>query len=340
MASTIDREISLRAMESAQRPRCSACDAQTIPADSAREGGYFYCPGCHLVQVWPRPSEKDLASYYDQTYQVDRNNYLQRIKRDGADLLKLITARPGMKDLLEVGSSWGGFLALAKSRGFNVKGVEISPQAARWAQERENLDIHCGTLASSPFVGRGEFDLVVAWHVIEHLIDPLEFLRQARSCLRPGGLLALRTPNVASLVSRANGRAWEWFGAPTHLTLFSPQGLARITTRAGFCLETIRTRRGDAHNPWFELVRGTLLRAGFGAHIKKSLGWEDRGLQERQMQEECDGEARRVRTLSKMDAAFDGVLFFLYPAEYVLNLCGRGPELLYLGRFANNGEAL
>ena len=312
--------------------RCLACDAPMEALCTGREDGYFSCRHCCLVRAWPPPTAEALKSYYADSYEVDRENYIRGVNQNGENLLGLLTQRSGVGRLLEVGCSWGGFLALAESRGWKVAGVELSPEPARWAREREALEVHLGTLESSPFVGCGQFDVVVAWHVIEHLIDPLEFLRQAYSCLKPGGILALRTPNVASLIARMNGRAWEWFGAPAHLTLFSPAALDRTVQRAGFQIQEIRTRRGDANNPWFEFIRGIAVRASAGARIKKFLGWHANNPALRTRGDVHVRGSRRMQTLAQLNRVANVAFFFLYPAELLLNRFGGGSEIFLLGR--------
>jgi SAM-dependent methyltransferase len=312
--------------------RCLSCDDSMRPLSASRDDGFYFCCRCYLLRVWPLPSDDELQSYYAGAYEVDRENYMLGVERNGEELLGLLGKHSKKGHLLEIGCSWGGFLALAESRGWKVSGVELAPESGRWAREHLSLEVHSGTLGSSPFVGTERFDVVAAWHVIEHLRDPLAFLREVYSCLKPNGILALRTPNLASLVARLNGRRWEWFGAPAHLTLFSPHGLATLCARAGFSLEFARTRRGDARNPWIEIARGTLLRAGVGPRIKQFLGWESRTLASASQKHLCSGNGQRLRMLGRLDRAADRILFFLYPVEVLCDLIESGPEILHLAR--------
>jgi 2-polyprenyl-3-methyl-5-hydroxy-6-metoxy-1,4-benzoquinol methylase len=323
------------AIDAEMGPKCLACNIPMEPFRAAQEDGYFLCRRCSLVRVSPPPTEEALRNYYAECYQVDRENYMRGIQRNGENLLRLLKRQSSVGRVLEIGSSWGGFLTFAASHGWRVAGVELSPEAACWAREHGAPEVHCGTLASSPFLGGGEFDAVVAWHVIEHLVDPLEFLRQAYSCLRPGGILALRTPNIASFAARVNGRAWEWFGAPAHLALFSPVALARVVERAGFQILETHTLRGDSHNPWLETVRGTLIRSGIGAQLKAWLGWKrvepDAALHHQMSR----GQNRRMQSLARLDRAADVVLFPLYPCEMLINSLHGGAEIFLVARRAD-----
>jgi SAM-dependent methyltransferase len=98
------------------------------------------------------------------------------------------------------------------------------------------------------------YDAVVTFHVIEHLQDPIEFLRSCRKLLREGGVLILKTPNVASWIAKKTGAYWEWLCPPAHIHLFSSRTLDLALQRSGFSVQGIWSRRGDAHNNLFQLV--------------------------------------------------------------------------------------
>jgi SAM-dependent methyltransferase len=71
--------------------------------------------------------------------------------------------------------------------------------------------------------------------LLEHVPDADELVSDGAAALRPGGVLAVLTPDAGSPVSRALGRRWpEAIRAPEHLTLFSRRGLAALLGRHGF----------------------------------------------------------------------------------------------------------
>lgn len=106
----------------------------------------------------------------------------------------------GRGRILDVGCALGTFLAMARDRGLDAHGVEISQFASTFARERRGLDVFTGDLENYR-ADDASFDVVTFWDAIEHVTHPLENLRSARRLLRPGGLLLLTTDNFDCLVA-------------------------------------------------------------------------------------------------------------------------------------------
>jgi SAM-dependent methyltransferase len=103
---------------------------------------------------------------------------------------------------LDIGCNRGLFLEAARRRGWQVTGVEIAEAAAQLARAGYGLTV-LPDLAALP--ARAGFDLVTAWHVLEHTLQPAGFIKAARQQVRPGGILALQVPSydyVAEFQSR------------------------------------------------------------------------------------------------------------------------------------------
>lgn len=115
--------------------------------------------------------------------------------------------------VLEVGAGSGAFTKRLVDAGFQVEAADLDPTG--WPLE--GVPLHVVDLNEPRWpLPEGAFDAVVAVEVIEHVENPSAFLRNARRRLKPGGLLFLTTPNVASLASR---RALLLRG---HLAFFGP----------------------------------------------------------------------------------------------------------------------
>jgi SAM-dependent methyltransferase len=80
----------------------------------------------------------------------------------------------------------------------------------------------------------GTFDVITAWHVLEHVPHPRELLEQLRQRLNPGGVLIVSVPNLASWQGHLFGPSWFHLDPPRHLLHFEPKTLDTYLDRAGY----------------------------------------------------------------------------------------------------------
>ena len=132
---------------------------------------------------------------------------------------------------LDVGCGSGSALGVAQALGWQVAGVEVDEAAAARAR-RFSAQIHVGDVLGAPFA-TGSFDVVTAYHVLEHVPDPVAVLRRMLEWLAPGGLLIVEVPNAGGLGAAIFGSAWSGLELPRHLSHFSPESLSRAVERAG-----------------------------------------------------------------------------------------------------------
>lgn len=159
-------------------------------------------------------------------------------------------------EVLDVGCGGGAFLAGARSLGWRVVGVEPDRRAVEVARVARGLDVRAGTLEEQRFAA-DRFDAVTSSHVIEHVHDPLGFLRECGRVLKPGGRIVVVTPNTESLGRRRLGAAWIGLDPPRHLHLFSCATMRRLAVRAGLTVLGVRSSVRNAEFAWL-LGRGHL----------------------------------------------------------------------------------
>lgn len=154
-----------------------------------------------------------------------------RLKLRGKAAIILPFVGDGM--LLDVGCGSGERLQRHVALGWDGWGVEISPEAARYAREERGLRVFQGDLPGAGFPA-GTFDMVVFSHSLEHMFSPTATLREVNRILRPGGRLFLALPNAASAEARLFGRWWFGWEVPRHLYHFTPRTLDRCLRQTGF----------------------------------------------------------------------------------------------------------
>ncbi len=126
--------------------------------------------------------------------------------------------------LLDIGCGNGGYLATMKELGWGVAGVEMDARAAEIARSRFGIFVYTGSINDAPFE-EASFDAVTMSHVIEHVPEPVDFMRAAARFLKAGGQLVIVTPNGQSLGSRAFKKHWYALDPPRHFVIFTPHSL-------------------------------------------------------------------------------------------------------------------
>jgi 2-polyprenyl-3-methyl-5-hydroxy-6-metoxy-1,4-benzoquinol methylase len=230
-------------------------DRETVPCllcGSAEQGPTYRewpnivrCKACGFVYTSPRPTREALAAVYthdyfenNQSQQLGYDNYVadrELVQRTFVRRLAEIERRwaPARGRLLDVGCALGFFLTVARERGWRPEGAEISAWAADYARRQLGLEVHVGAFCEQRELAPG-LDLVTMWDYIEHSSVPDEDLAQAYALLKPGGVLAITTPDVASWPARVFRAKWMGFKDHEHLYYFSTANLCELLERKGF----------------------------------------------------------------------------------------------------------
>jgi len=167
--------------------------------------------------------------------------------------------------LLEVGCAYGFFLEEAKGFFDHRAGTDYSPAALARARGRAD----CLLLGGTEQIAPGElFDCIACIHVIEHIYDPVGFLRTLAGHLRPGGSIVLATPDMGSFWRPLLRSRWPFFKTPEHVTYFDRRTLAALLERAG--LESVQPL------PYGSAFSLALIGEKLGVRIPD--GWKDRQL--------------------------------------------------------------
>jgi 2-polyprenyl-3-methyl-5-hydroxy-6-metoxy-1,4-benzoquinol methylase len=164
--------------------------------------------------------------------------YLAHVAHRRFTLVEKVVAPPGR--LLDVGCGSGEMLAVARERGWEVQGVEPVEQSATYAVKERGLDVRAVLLQESGLPERS-YDVVSAFHVLEHMPDGLGFLRTMTRWVRPGGCVVVETPNWRSVARRTSGAAWPYLRPLEHVAHYTPTTLASTLRRAGLTPVHIHT---------------------------------------------------------------------------------------------------
>lgn len=165
---------------------------------------------------------------YDENYFTEKREEKTRIAK--SELRRIEKIKPEKGKLLEIGCAAGYFLQVARERGWNAFGLELSEAAAEFGRKQLGLAIETGTVETTHYPNES-FDVIVGMDVIEHVPDPHLFVKRASELLKPEGLLRLATPNAASLAARLRKSKWPHFRPPEHLHYFTPKTIEHLLSR-------------------------------------------------------------------------------------------------------------
>lgn len=137
--------------------------------------------------------------------------------------------------LLDIGCGSGGILSIMRALGWRVEGVDLDPVAVEITRGL-GIPARLGTLESQAYPD-ASFDAIMMSHLIEHVADPVRLVAESHRVLRPGGRLAIATPNAESRGHARFRERWRGLEPPRHLQIFSPRSLLELVTNAGFRVE-------------------------------------------------------------------------------------------------------
>jgi 2-polyprenyl-3-methyl-5-hydroxy-6-metoxy-1,4-benzoquinol methylase len=217
---------------------CPLCGSASVPwrqLDGAELGRCGTCGSAFQLRA-PGPQEIEAlyqGEYFDSWNLNEAYASVENMKRRTARrILEGLSRWVQSGRLLDVGCALGFLLDEARVLGWDAYGVEISPFAAKRAQERFGSRVSQGTLETLE-ASAGSFRAITMIDSIEHVARPGALVRRARELLEPGGVLSVLTPDLGSISARLFGSRWPHFKRE-HLFYATRRGLSRLMEAAGF----------------------------------------------------------------------------------------------------------
>ena len=216
------------------------------------------CVACRtaVTAAPPEPAAHDSGAYGTAKFRLAKavEPVLTAFDRHRLWMLRRGGVAPGAR-VLDAGAGRGRFVATARAAGYDASGLEPSARGVQAAREVYGLELQRAGIEDARVEPRS-YDAVTLWHVLEHVEDPGAVLEIVGAWVRPGGVLLVGVPNLASAQAGAGRGRWFHLDVPRHRTHFTADGLRRLLARTGF--EVVGERHVLAeHNPfgmWQSLV--------------------------------------------------------------------------------------
>lgn len=246
--------------------RSDALDERQAGLRDSDEHKVLECESCSHVFL-DRFSHIDDAFYeqggilQNRPFGSDISERVRHFEAENEERFKRIGNLLINKKVLDFGCGAGAFMQKAAGATAEIVGVEPSAEF-RQAVEKQGFTVH-QDLSDV----KDRYDVVLSFHVLEHLRDPVEVLAVLKKVVKPGGTIYLEVPNVNDalqvLYDVEAYRRFHFFKA--HLHYFSRQSLAetirrakvgkaRIVGHSRFSLANhlywIRHNKPGGHNVW------------------------------------------------------------------------------------------
>ena len=246
---------------------CPLCGTNNLARDrSAYASGRWdlkFCGRCGFLYLenpppyarladefaWERTSQRERARRREQEPLVNALSTASKrvrarlLARDKTASLTHAFVEPG--NLLDVGCGWG--VAMQRILGHPMPGgkprwtpygIEVSPAQADHAktifQPHGGDALHADAITGLKHFEDETFSGVIMSSFLEHDVNPLGVLTEARRVVAANGHGIIKTPNFNCLGRRVRGRRWCGFRFPDHVNYFTPASLRKLVMAAGF----------------------------------------------------------------------------------------------------------
>jgi len=249
---------------------CPFCDSSSFRnAEKFHECyGVSICNRCSSYFVNPVPSMESLSDYYNNSQcNILLDNLVKKRKAKSADFIiddrvaKVIdyiasktNSNQGKIRILEVGCGSGSFLSKLKAsiehlytNKYNLDycGIDIDKNAID-SKVNDELNLVCSSVEDYINRDGNSYDIILHFELIEHLIDPSQFMMDSKKLLRENGIMIFTTQNhnglemVASDYNSYRLLAHSIF-PPMHLNAFSTTNISYFAMKCGFNVLEVST---------------------------------------------------------------------------------------------------
>lgn len=256
-------------------PICNNNNLSGYALDVKRNGPHIsrvICNNCSIVFANPMADEKELEVFYNNYY--EKGNFkLFEYKNKLSLLLKNKTQDYNLKkgdfiykfinkgNILDIGAGIGSVLHLVDSPGFNLYATELDQDAINFVhnQFRNNVQIFKGDLINARYPDNF-FDYIIFNHVIEHTLNPVQYLKEINRILKNNAILYIGTPDIGSNIYKfyrflmfTSLQIPNIVDGIEHTFLFSKKTLKSLVQSTGF--KIITHKNVSLNESFFELIK-------------------------------------------------------------------------------------
>lgn len=220
---------------------CPFCDEKQYHNKFILNGfTHVRCDKCYTVYVTPRLKDEYVDLLYSDEYYSELyiNSMIPAFETRkaliGQRKYKQVEHYANKGSVLDIGCGIGEVIDVFNDNEWDCHAIEFNPGALNWLRQKE---INVTDVHFNEYNTKLKFDVIMAWGVVEHVLDPLNFLKKVHKLLKPGGIFVSEVPHGNSLLvdySRVSGKDPERIlMGEQHIVLYSVDAYRDLHRKAG-----------------------------------------------------------------------------------------------------------
>jgi 2-polyprenyl-3-methyl-5-hydroxy-6-metoxy-1,4-benzoquinol methylase len=229
---------------------CTLCHAPTSLWTTKKDYEIYQCAHCGFAQVRPSvsidlikkiyavsghdtPNIKRETKTLDDVYEQERiyPNAVLDAQRLSKNAVRFWQGKALI--LLDIGAGYGFFTKAFIEKGFKIAAIELADQEARLFYEMNKFKPQ--RVVFEEFQGAPEtFSHILMSQILEHVIDPIDWVERSHTLLKPNGILMIALPNFNSFFRKVMQAKEPFITPPYHLNYFTKQSLSALLESKGF----------------------------------------------------------------------------------------------------------
>ena len=204
-----------------------------------------------MLVTYPQPSLENLGKYYESVDYISHTDSKRSLFEKCYHFIKSIALKnklnlvnslqPAKGSILDIGAGTGDFLSVVKENGWSTIGVEPSDKAKAIAK-RKGVSF----VEQTSELENNSFDIITMWHVLEHVPDLDNQLKELKRLLKPNGNLIIAVPNFKSFDAKHYGNFWAAYDVPIHFWHFSKTAIKRLFAKEDMELVQVLPMKFDS----------------------------------------------------------------------------------------------
>ncbi|MCB0443963.1 MAG: class I SAM-dependent methyltransferase [Flavobacterium sp.] len=211
---------------------------------SGEEFGLLIDENLQLLKTYPQPELSELSKYYESEAYISHTDSKRSLfeityhfikQKALRNKIKLVERWNGGKGtLLDIGTGTGDFLAEAKRNHWKSVGIEPNENARTKAKLKGICLVESLTELEDNY-----FDVVTMWHVLEHVPDLENQIKELKRVVKPNGVIFIAVPNFKSYDAIYYGKYWAAYDVPRHLWHFSKTAMEKLFAKQNLKLKKV-----------------------------------------------------------------------------------------------------